>query len=82
MVLACHAVAIGYPSGTGNALAIGYPSGIENAVAIGYPSGTGNALAITLELVGLPLGTDNELINNLAGEANLSRLCQGVPRRE
>lgn len=53
-----------------------------HAVAIGYPSETGNGLKTTLEFVGRPLRTENELINTLFGEVSLSRLCQGVPRRE
>lgn len=75
MVLAYHAVAIGYPSGTGNVLAI-------ILEFVGYPSETGNGLKTTLEFVGRPLRTENELINNLFGEVSLSRLCQGVPWRE
>lgn len=45
MVLASHAVVIGYSSGTGNDLAI-------IVEFVGRPLGTGNALVITLEFVG------------------------------
>lgn len=45
MVLACHAVAIGYPSGTGNDLKMTLSFVVRLL-------GIENALAITLEFVG------------------------------